>query len=92
MDDGAAVDGRGHFEQRDLTGRRIDLDLRRLRREVVRARSVAVTAVVGKFRRVVKGAHPDDRLATRLIDMRAHDRRYRLNWCSERGAARSDLR
>ena len=75
MDDCAAIDHRRHLEQFDLAGTRIDLDLHRLRGKVVRARLVAVTAVVGEFRRVIERADADDRLSVGLVDVGAHHRR-----------------
>ncbi len=81
---------RRHFEQLHFAGARVDLDLRRLRGEVVRARLVAVAAVVGKLGRIVEGADADDGLAAGLVDVRAHDRGDRLESVSE-PCARPDL-
>ena len=91
MDDGAAIDRGRRFPARvTLPVARIDLDFRRLRREVVGARLVAVAAVVGKLGRIVEIADADDRLAVGLIDVRAHDRgdRPEIGFAA---AARADL-
>src|SRR6187455_929517 len=75
---GAAIDRAGDFEHRDFAGAAIDFDFGGLRREVVRTRLVAVAAVIWKLGRIVEIAHADNRLAVRLIDMRAHDGGDRL--------------
>ena len=78
MDHGAAIDRAGDLEHRDFAGTAIDFDFGGLRREVVRARLVAVAAVIGKLGRIVEVAHADDRLAVRLIDCARTTARDRL--------------
>ena len=80
VNDGAAIDSCCDFQDRDLAGGGIDLDFHCLRREVVGARLVAEAAMVRKFRRVVEAADTDDRLPVRLIGMRVHDCRDRLEF------------
>ena len=74
----AAVDHCGYFIQFDHAGARIDFKFHALRGKVIRARFIAKAAVIRKLGWIVEVAHANDRLSARLVDVGAHDHRYRL--------------